>query len=142
MNTMNTPTTYLSLSYETGWKLIHNGQPVTASNRTIEQCYAVADGMGLMVDEQYFDGDLQQFISPFHSNNDEAVELSRYQMAQDNGIEDRPDEVTITVEVSDEGWMYSVLSNGTEVDGGLCTTTYENALDMALDVAKELRKQQ
>ena len=76
---MNTPTTYLSLYYETGWKLIHNGQPVTASKRTIEQCYAVADGMGLMVDEQYFDGDLGQFISPSHSNKDEAVELSSYQ---------------------------------------------------------------
>lgn len=76
---MNTPTTYLSLSYETGWKLIHNGQPVTASNRTIEQCYEAADSMGLMPDAEYWDGELQQFIDPMHSNNDDAVELSSHQ---------------------------------------------------------------
>ena len=66
--------------------------------------------------------------------------ISNMNTSAENTYEDRPDSVTITVEVSDEGWMYEVHANGVEVDGGLCTTTYENALSMAMDCALSLTR--
>lgn len=74
---MNTPTTYLSYSPEHGWTVIHQGGPI-CKHTTLEMAHEAADACGLMVDELYWDG-MGNFIDPFHSNKDEAVELSSYQ---------------------------------------------------------------
>jgi hypothetical protein len=55
------------------------------------------------------------------------------------------DELIIHIyEASDEGYMYDIFTsedaqqNGDAIDGGQCTTTLANALEMATDQAKAL----
>ena len=56
------------------------------------------------------------------------------------------DEIIIRVAVglSEKGWFFDIFENESElendvpIDGGLCTTTIENALDMAVEQAKDV----
>lgn len=54
------------------------------------------------------------------------------------------DEIIIKVWASEGGYMYSIYDGDDaymeceDVDGGLCTTTMENALGMAVEQAKAL----
>lgn len=54
------------------------------------------------------------------------------------------DEIVIKVSASDDGYHFYVYDGHDgyiecdEADGGLCTTTMENAIDMAAEQAKDL----
>lgn len=53
------------------------------------------------------------------------------------------DEIMIHIFKSDDGFMYDIydgLDTQNIIDGGLCTTTFKNALEMASEQVKQLAK--